>query len=128
MIVASLAGFAALDLSARVAEARGRSRVRWIIASAVAMGVGIWSMHFTAMLAFRLPVSIAYDLPLLLLSILIAMTASGLALYVIGRESVRAVSLLAAGVLMGLAFTGMHWYCSRNHFKRLSEGLLLQSV
>jgi NO-binding membrane sensor protein with MHYT domain len=73
------------------------------------MGIGIWSMHFTAMLAFRLPVSIAYNLPLLLLSVLIAMTASGLALYVVGRGSVRPISLLTAGVLMGLAIAGMHY-------------------
>lgn len=109
IVIATVASYVALELGNRVAVAQGTSRAAWLFGGALVMGIGIWSMHFTAMLAFRLPVSITYNLPLLLLSVLIAMTASGLALYVIARESVRPASLLAAGVLMGLAIAGMHY-------------------
>jgi diguanylate cyclase (GGDEF)-like protein len=109
IVIATVASYVALDLGNRVAVAQGASRAAWLFGGAVVMGIGIWSMHFTAMLAFRLPVPITYDLPLLLLSVLIAMTASGLALYVIGRGSVRIISLLTAGVLMGLAISGIHY-------------------
>jgi diguanylate cyclase (GGDEF)-like protein len=109
IVIATVASYVALELGNRVAVAQGTSRAAWLFGGALVMGIGIWSMHFTAMLAYKLPIPIAYDLPLLLLSVLIAMTASGLALYVIGRGSVRIISLLTAGVLMGLAITGMHY-------------------
>jgi diguanylate cyclase (GGDEF)-like protein len=109
IVIATVASYVALELGNRVAVAQGTSRAAWLFGGALVMGIGIWSMHFTAMLAFNLPVPITYDLPLLLLSVLIAMTSSGLALYVIGRGSVRIVSLLTAGILMGLAITGMHY-------------------
>lgn len=36
------------------------------------MGIGIGSMHFIGILAFSLPIALGYDLPLTLLSLLIA--------------------------------------------------------
>jgi diguanylate cyclase (GGDEF)-like protein len=73
------------------------------------MGTGIWSMHFIGMLAFLLPIQIAYDIPITLGSLLIAAIVSGFALYTIshGRLSMR--RLLGAGVLMGIGIAGMHY-------------------
>lgn len=76
MLVASLAGYAALDLSTQVATARGWRRVRWTVARAAAMGTGIWSMHFVGMLALGLAIPWFYDIPLVAASLLIAMGAS----------------------------------------------------
>jgi NO-binding membrane sensor protein with MHYT domain len=73
------------------------------------MGLGIWSMHFVAMLAFRLPVPIAYDLPRMLLSVVVGMGASLLALTVVGRAELRPAALVSGGVLMGGAIAGMHY-------------------
>ena len=53
-LVAVIASYTALDLAGRVTAARGRSRVVWLTSGAFAMGIGIWSMHFTGMLAFGL--------------------------------------------------------------------------
>lgn len=108
MIVASLAGFAALDLSARVAETSGRSRLGWILASAVAMGVGIWSMHFVAMLALRIPVPVLYDVPLLALSIAIAISASAIT-FTGAAGGVSTARLAQASLAMGPAIAGMHY-------------------
>ena len=61
--VAIMASFVALDLAGRVRETRGGSQVGWWLAGAVAMGGGIWSMHFIAMLAFELGTASPMTLP-----------------------------------------------------------------
>ena len=108
MLVASLAGYSALDFSSRVALASGWSRVRWVTASAVAMGVGIWSMHFVGMLALSLGVPIVYDVPLLALSILIAASASAIT-FTGAAGSATTARLGLASLAMGPAIAGMHY-------------------
>jgi PAS domain S-box-containing protein len=73
------------------------------------MGLGIWSMHFVGMLAFRLPVPIGYGLNLILLSVAVAIAASLLALIVVSRAELRPLRLFSASVLMGTAISGMHY-------------------
>ena len=55
VVIAVLASYAALDLGERLTAARGRARAAWLVGGAMAQGVGIWSMHYTGMLAFRVP-------------------------------------------------------------------------
>jgi NO-binding membrane sensor protein with MHYT domain len=62
--IAVLASYTALDLASRVAASKGRVAKYWLIGGAFSMGIGIWSMHFIGMLAFHLPVPLAYDIPL----------------------------------------------------------------
>ena len=64
VVIASIAAYAALTLAERVTVATGRLRLLWLLGGATAMGSGIWSMHFTGMLAFALPLPITYDVPL----------------------------------------------------------------
>ncbi|CAN5179345.1 hypothetical protein BH23GEM2_BH23GEM2_18410 [soil metagenome] len=109
MVVASLAGFAALDLSSRVAAAAGASRLRWIAASAIAMGVGIWSMHFVAMLALRMAVPVTYDVTLLVLSVAIAISASAITFTTASTSHVSLGRLAVASLAMGPAIAGMHY-------------------
>lgn len=74
------------------------------------MGVGIWSMHFIGMLAFEMPnMVMAYDVPLIVLSILVAVAGSGLALFIVSRDKVPLSSLLAGGIAMAAAIAGMHY-------------------
>ena len=73
------------------------------------MGVGIWSMHFIGMLAFSLPVRVAYDLSITLLSLLIAIVVSGFALHTVSRASLGTRKLALAGVLMGIGIAAMHY-------------------
>ncbi|HEX2210914.1 MAG TPA: MHYT domain-containing protein [Longimicrobium sp.] len=109
ILIAILASYTALALSARVNAARGRFRVAWLAAGSVTLGIGIWSMHFVGMLAYRLPVPITYDVPLWLLSMTVAVGASLLALWVTSRASVPASARAVAGVLLGIAIAGMHY-------------------
>ncbi|HEY9812450.1 MAG TPA: MHYT domain-containing protein, partial [Candidatus Sericytochromatia bacterium] len=52
--IATIASYTALDLAGRVTAAIGKSRWLWLIGGAIAMGLGIWSMHFIGMLAYKL--------------------------------------------------------------------------
>src|SRR5215212_510532 len=99
ILVAVLASYAALDLSARISAApRGWGRAGWVIGGAIAMGCGIWSMHFVAMLALRLPLPIRYDVTLTMLSLVVAIVAAGLALLLANRPSMSAGVVAAGGI------------------------------
>ena len=109
LVIASLASYAALDLAGRVRSAEGSTRWGWLAGGATVMGLGIWSMHFVAMLAFHLPIPIAYEVPRVLLSVAVAIGASLLALIVVSRTGLRPAALIAGGALMGGAIAGMHY-------------------
>jgi NO-binding membrane sensor protein with MHYT domain len=109
MLVAVSASYAALDLAGRVTAARGRARAAWTAGGAVAMGIGIWSMHFIGMLAFSLPVPVRYHWPTVLVSLLVAILASAFALYVVSRKTMRRIRALGSGVAMGIGIAGLHY-------------------
>ncbi len=107
--VAVLASYVALDLASRVSAASGRAAAYWLGGGALAMGSGIWSMHFIGMLAFRLPIAMSYDVPITLLSMLIAALVSAFALFTINRNTLSTPRLLLSGVLMGAGIAAMHY-------------------
>ncbi|HEV8456243.1 MAG TPA: MHYT domain-containing protein, partial [Gemmatimonadales bacterium] len=109
IVVAILASYTALDLAGRVAAARGWARIAWLGSGAIALGTGIWAMHFVAMLAFHLPVPIAYDIPLVVSSALAAFVASFLALFIASRRTLTAGPLCLVGVCMGAGISVMHY-------------------
>jgi NO-binding membrane sensor protein with MHYT domain/nitrogen-specific signal transduction histidine kinase len=110
IIVAVFASYAALDLSARVSAApRGWGRSGWVVGGAIAMGCGIWSMHFIAMLALELPLPVRYDIWLTALSLVVAIVAAGLALLLANRSSLSPAVVAGGGVCMGTAIAGMHY-------------------
>ena len=110
LVVAAFASYTALDLAGRVSATRGRASHIWLVAGAIAMGTGIWSMHFIGMLAFSLPgLRLAYDLPVTLLSMFAAIVVSGLALYVVRRPALTARNLSAGATLMGVGICIMHY-------------------
>jgi diguanylate cyclase (GGDEF)-like protein len=104
------ASFAALSLSDRVRAATTTGPRRfWLTSGSVAMGVGIWSMHYLGMLALTLPVPIFYFWPTVLLSMLLAIAASSVALRVVSTESLAAQRLLVGGLMMGAGIGAMHY-------------------
>ncbi|HXH02643.1 MAG TPA: EAL domain-containing protein [Candidatus Competibacteraceae bacterium] len=107
VIVAVFASFTALHLASRVAH--GRAGLYWLVGGALAMGTGIWAMHFLGMLAFRLPVPLGYEPGLTLLSLLIAVIVSGFALYLVSRPRLSLQLLILGGLAMGLGICGMHY-------------------
>jgi len=107
--IAALASYAALDLAGRVTSAQGRARTVWLSGGATAMGIGIWSMHYVGMLAFRLPVVVLYDWPPVGVSLLAAILASAIALFVVSRSKMGIAAPLTGSVCMGATITGMHY-------------------
>jgi len=109
VFIAIAASYAALDLAGRVTAATGRVRLAWLSGGAVAMGMGIWTMHLKGMLAFRLPVSVEYHWPTALAALLVAILASAVALYVASRRKMGPVEALTGSVIMGAGIAGMHY-------------------
>jgi len=108
-LAAVVASYVALTLAQRVTEASGRAEIYWLIGGAIAMGTGIWSMHFIGMLAFSLNMPMSYDFPITLLSHLIAIVVSGFALYEVSRKTLTPTRLGIAAVLMGIGICAMHY-------------------
>lgn len=109
LCVAILASYTALDLSGRIATARGRTQYLWIAGGALAMGFGVWSMHFIGMLALQLPLALGYDLGLTLWSLLVAILSSGFALWLLSQPRLPALQLLFGALIMGAGISAMHY-------------------
>lgn len=109
VLIAILAAYAGLDLAGRVTAARGFARIAWLHCGALAMGTGIWAMHYIGMEAFRLPVPVLYDWPTVLLSLLAAIAASTMALFVVSRPALSIFQTLIGSVFMGGGIASMHY-------------------
>src|ERR1044071_9916926 len=79
-LVCFLASFTAINLFGRARILSGRMRIFWIVAAGAATGCGIWATHFIAMLSYDPGISIAYNLGLTLLSLVMAMVITSLGL------------------------------------------------
>ncbi len=75
----------------------------------MAMGTGIWAMHYLGMLAYRLPVPVQYDWPTVLISLVSAILASLAALYVAGTTSMSPFQAFLGCLIMGGGIAGMHY-------------------
>ena len=109
LLIAVAASYAALDLAARVTAASGRARAAWLTCGAIAMGIGIWAMHFKGLMAFRLPVTVDYHWPTVLVSLVVAVFASAVALYVVSRQKMGPVHALTGSLIMGGGMAAMHY-------------------
>jgi len=107
--VAVLASYTALDLGARIAIFDGTRERLWLCAGAIALGTGIWSMHFVGMTSFTLPVPLSFDLALTTLSWVVAVSISFLALFVVSRSTLTLASLASGALAMGAGICLMHY-------------------
>jgi signal transduction histidine kinase len=109
VVIGVLGSYAALDLAERLTAARGRARFAWLAGGATAQSIGIWSMHYTGMLAFRLSVPTWYDWPAALLSFLPAMLGAVAELVIVSQSQMGARRLLGGSVFKGSAIVGLHY-------------------
>ncbi len=109
VLVAILASATSLDVAGRIRGARGRMRLAWTLAAAIAMGGGIWAMHFVGMLAFSLPVAIGYDLPMTLASLGLAIFVTSISFVIVFTGAFSIAKVLIGGVFMGVGIAGMHY-------------------
>ena len=89
----------------------GRARARWLVLAAVAIGaVGIWSMHFIAMLGFTIPGEpIRYNVVTTIASMLLAVAVVGAGLFIVGFGNGGWSRLVAGGVVIGVGVAAMHY-------------------
>ncbi len=109
LFVAILASYTALDLAGRIATTKGRAVYLWIAGGALAMGVGVWSMHFIGMLALRLPFALGFDVGITALSLLIAILSSGFALWLVSQQRLPLWQLAFGALVMGAGISSMHY-------------------
>jgi NO-binding membrane sensor protein with MHYT domain len=107
--VACLASYTALDLGGRIRGSRRWARVAWLATASIAMGGGIWSMHFIGMLAFIMPMPVGYDLDLTLLSLVVAIGVTGFGFFMIGTRQVTALEFVLSAIFMGIGVVAMHY-------------------
>ncbi len=109
VLIAICASYAALDLAERVTGAQKSARMAWLFGGAIAMGTGIWSMHYTGMLAYRLPMPVYYHVPTVILSMVAAICASFVALFIVSRPRISALHIVAGSLLMAGGISAMHY-------------------
>jgi diguanylate cyclase (GGDEF)-like protein len=109
ILVAILASYTALDLTGRIAAAKGKAAVLWMCGGAFSMGIGIWSMHFIGMLAFKLPIELGFDVSLTLLSLTIAILSSGFALWLASHSQFPIAHLISGALVMATGISAMHY-------------------
>lgn len=108
-IIAVLAGYITLEISSKLSASSGTNRTFWLVSGAIALGSGIWSMHFVAMLAFSIPISISYNFLLVLVSLLVPVLVSFQALSIIGRPQPTLSTILVGSLIIGIGIATMHY-------------------
>jgi signal transduction histidine kinase/CheY-like chemotaxis protein len=108
-VIAVIASYTAFEFAGRVSSAKGQARKWWLIGGAFSMGIGIWSMHFVAMLAFSIPISVSYQLWTVLASMLAAIISSWLALVVVSQKVFLKRNLYLGALFMGVGVAIMHY-------------------
>ncbi|MFG2818379.1 MHYT domain-containing protein [Kitasatospora sp. NPDC048365] len=99
-----------LRCTLRALAATGTSRRNWLFTAAAAIGSGIWTMHFVAMFGFTVDgTELRYDVPLTILSLVVAVLVVGLGVFAVGYGRHRGRSLLLGGLTTGVGVAAMHY-------------------
>ena len=105
--IAVVVAYTTLNLASRISSAKGRAGIAWLAGGTLSMGVGIWSVHFIAVLALKLPIDLTYDLPTTIVSLGISLGTSGFALALVARRKLSQARLAIGSLIMGAGICGM---------------------
>ena len=108
-VIAILASYSALSITAKISHSQGKTRYFWLLAGAFVMGNGVWSMHFVGMLAFHLHATVKYDILLTLLSMLASVISSFIAFYITMPKNINWYKIAIGGFIMGSGIVTMHY-------------------
>jgi diguanylate cyclase len=109
IFIAIIASYTSLNLVNRLFKAKGIQKSLWLMGGAFSLGFGIWSMHFIAMLAHHLSISVTYDLFLVILSIVLAILSCGIAFYIVSRGVQKKLSIIIGSLFIGTGIVSMHY-------------------
>jgi diguanylate cyclase (GGDEF)-like protein len=110
VVLAIVVSYTSLNLAARVLSAQGRAGMAWLVGGMLVMGLGVWSVHFMAVLALTLPIKLTYDLPTTIISLWVSIITSGFALALVSREQLTLTRLFLGALVMGGGMSAM-LYC-----------------
>ncbi len=108
-VVALVSGATGFSLTKDLSLKSVPQRKLSVALAAIALGGGIWSMHFIAMLGLRIPFLFYYDAAVTLVSALIAILIVALALVLLHFRKRTKHTIVAAGVLVGAGILAMHY-------------------
>ncbi|MET7443495.1 MHYT domain-containing protein [Streptomyces sp. NPDC005496] len=109
-VMACIGAALGLRCTVRALGATGRSRRNWLLTAASAIGTGIWTMHFVAMLGFGVGgTEIRYDVPMTILSLVVAMVVVGAGVFAVGYGRDRGHALVLGGLTTGVGVASMHY-------------------
>ncbi|OUR64811.1 hypothetical protein A9Q79_05845 [Methylophaga sp. 42_25_T18] len=110
IVIACFACYAALTTAYRIIRLQSKTiHWGWLSTGAIAMGSGIWAMHFTGMLAYSMGSSISYSVPITLLSALPAILGSGLALFILNTDKINFYRNQVTAFLLATCIAVMHY-------------------
>jgi len=110
-LMSCLGAFLGLRCTSRARAHSGAARARWLTLAALSIGItGIWVMHFIAMLGYTIPGDvIRYNVPVTVLSMLIAVAVVGVGLFIVGFGGNGYPPLLLGGLIAGVGVASMHY-------------------
>lgn len=108
VLIAALAGYVAIEFAGRLFSRRDQW-VKWLAGGSLAMGSGIWEMHFVGMSALMMPITITYDLGITVFSWVAAVLVSALALFIVSRGELNKLNLGLGALAMGAGVCVMHY-------------------
>jgi NO-binding membrane sensor protein with MHYT domain/nitrogen-specific signal transduction histidine kinase len=108
-VIVTIASYVAMDIAGKLSNTVDRSQRIKIVCGALAMGAGIWSMHFVGMLAYKMRMELSYDPWITAVSMLVAILFAGAAFTVIKGDKLSTRKLIIAAPLLGIAVSGMHY-------------------
>ncbi|MEM6586832.1 MAG: MHYT domain-containing protein [Pseudomonadota bacterium] len=107
--IAIISGFTGLNLTKDLSSKTYGQRKVAVALAAVALGGGIWSMHFVAMLGLQMPILFYYDAAITLASALLAILIVASALILLHFTQRTRAHIYGAGALVGVGITAMHY-------------------
>jgi diguanylate cyclase len=107
-LICAVASFAAVTLLHHVGRSSGPMRATWLAVAAISIGVGIWATHFIAMLAFSSGVASGYNVLLTALSLIIAVSMTGIG-FAVALSRTLAGSGWIGGFMVGAGIAAMHY-------------------
>lgn len=107
--IAVLAAYITLEVSSKLSISSGTNRTFWLVSGAITLGTGIWAMHFVAMLAFSIPISITYNFLIVLVSLVVPILVSFQALSIVSRPQPTLSAILISSLIIGIGIAVMHY-------------------
>ncbi|WP_128377806.1 MHYT domain-containing protein [Streptomyces cavernae] len=109
-LMACLGGALGLRCTTRSQLARRSRRSGWLALGAAAIGSGIWTMHFIAMMGFSVrETPVHYDKMMTFASLAVAILMVGIGIFIVGHRGATGTALFTAGAITGLGIASMHY-------------------